>query len=117
MEGKPDEEAAAPKVVVLDEEDWLQPPPPKAAFRAPAVEDSTFRELRYISIILSLYLSYLNQNALQGEDDHVFFHQHPSKTWKELQRICFTLNSKICFTQNEFRVLNEICSECLLLLG
>ncbi|CAD6230925.1 unnamed protein product [Miscanthus lutarioriparius] len=45
-ESKPDEEAAAPKVVVLDEEDWLQPPPPKAAFRAPAEEDSTFRELR-----------------------------------------------------------------------
>jgi hypothetical protein len=52
-------------VVVLDEEDWLQPPPPKAAFRAPAEEDSTFRELRYISVILFLYLSYLNENALQ----------------------------------------------------
>lgn len=72
METKPDEAAATTKVVLLDEEDWLKPPPPKAAFRASAEEDSTFRELRYISVILSLYLSYLNENALQGEDDDVF---------------------------------------------
>jgi hypothetical protein len=61
-------------VVVLDEEDWLQPPPPKAAFRATAEEDSAFRELRYILVILSLHLSYLNENALQGEDDDGFSH-------------------------------------------